>query len=61
MTKAHREAQRLAYQALQEALDRRDNGGRTAAAVAETRTAHDSRDATPRPRPAVAPSGNPVR
>lgn len=59
MTKAHREAQRLAYQALQEALDRRDNGGRTAA-VAEPRTAPDGRDTTPRPWSA-APSGNPVR
>ncbi|MGH3487508.1 MAG: hypothetical protein ACRDP8_06275 [Actinopolymorphaceae bacterium] len=49
MTKTHREAQRLAYQALQEALDRRDNGGRTAA-VPETRTAHGSRDTRPAPR-----------
>jgi hypothetical protein len=57
MTKAHREAQRLAYQALQEALDRRDNGGRTAV-VAETRTAHDSRDTIHRP---VATQPHPVK
>ncbi len=40
MTKPQREAQRMAYQALQEALDRRDNGGRSRVPV-EPRTGAD--------------------
>ncbi|MGW5364741.1 hypothetical protein [Actinopolymorpha pittospori] len=38
------EAQRLAYRALQEALDRRDNGGRSALQVEPT-GGSDARDA----------------
>jgi hypothetical protein len=42
VTKPQREAQRLAYQALQEALDRRDNGGRSSALAEAARS--DERD-----------------
>jgi len=51
MTKAQRDAQRLAYQALQEALDRRDNGGRTGALPEPYPRGdeRDARDTSPRP------------
>jgi hypothetical protein len=45
MTAAQREAQLMAYQALQEALDRRDNGGRSCA-LDLTRARFDERDAS---------------
>lgn len=43
MTSAQREAQLMAYQALQEALDRRDNGGRSNA-LEVPRARFDERD-----------------
>ncbi|WP_020574777.1 hypothetical protein [Actinopolymorpha alba] len=42
------EAQRLAYRALQESLDRRDNGGRSGQLL-EWSTGPDDRDTPPQP------------
>ncbi|HZC25601.1 MAG TPA: hypothetical protein VE287_01180 [Actinopolymorphaceae bacterium] len=55
MTTAQREARLMAYQALQEALDRRDNGGRSSA-LDVPRARFDERDVDLVPAGAANPS-----